>query len=48
MWLADLREPLMAGQTFPLVLEFEKAGKQRVEVMVIAPAAAPPTSAMGM
>ena len=48
VWLADLSEPLKAGQTFPLVLEFEKAGEQRVEVSVIAPAAAPPMSAMGM
>ena len=31
-----------AGQSFPLVLEFEKAGELRVEVAVIAPAAAAP------
>ena len=48
VWLADLNEPLKAGQTFPLVLEFEKAGEQRVEVSVIAPNAVPPMSAMGM
>jgi hypothetical protein len=48
VWLADLDEPLRAGRTFPLVLEFEKAGEHRVEVSIIAPAAAPPMSAMGM
>lgn len=42
VWLADLNQPLRAGQTFPLVLEFEKAGEQRVVVSVIAPAAPPP------
>ena len=44
VWLADLDEPLKAGQTFPLVLEFEKAGEQRVVVSVIAPAAPPPVT----
>lgn len=48
VWLADLKQPLRAGQTFPLMLEFEKAGEQRVEVSVIAPAATPPMSGMGM
>ena len=42
VWLADLRAPLEAGQSFPLVLEFEKAGELGVEVAVIAPAAAAP------
>ncbi len=42
VWLEDLREPLRAGQTFPLTLEFERAGQRRVTVSVIAPAAAPP------
>ena len=42
VWLADLRAPLEAGQSFPLVLEFEKAGELRVEVAGIAPAAAAP------
>jgi hypothetical protein len=41
VWLAGLKEPLKAGQTFPLVLEFEKAGEHRVEVSVVAPAATP-------
>jgi hypothetical protein len=44
VWLEDLRQPLQAGQTFPLVLDFAKAGQQRVEVSVVAPAAALPMS----
>jgi copper(I)-binding protein len=48
VWLADLKQPLKAGQIFPLVLEFEKGGKHRVDVSVIAPAAAPPMSGKGM
>ena len=47
VWLADLNQPLKSGQTFPLVLEFEKAGEQRVVVSVIAPAAPPPIQAPG-
>ena len=46
VWLEDLERPLRAGQTFPLVLEFEKAGERRVSVSVIEPAAAPPMSEM--
>lgn len=48
VWLDDLDQPLTAGQTFPLVLTFEKAGERRVVVSVIAPAAVPPMSGMGM
>ena len=48
VWLADLNEPLTAGQTFPLVLEFEKAGERRVIVSILEPAAAPPMSGMKM
>ena len=44
VWLADLNQPLKAGQSFPLILEFEKAGRREVAVSVIAPAAAPPAS----
>lgn len=47
VWLADLKRPLRTGETFPLVLTFEKAGEQRVEVSVIAPAAKPPMSGAG-
>lgn len=43
VWLAELNEPLMAGQTFPLTLQFEKAGERRVTVSIIRPAEAPPT-----
>jgi hypothetical protein len=48
VWLADLKQPLEAGQTFPLLLEFEKAGKRQVTVRVIKPAEAPPMSGMRM
>jgi copper(I)-binding protein len=48
VWLADLGQPLTAGESFPLQLEFEKAGEREVTVSVIAPAAAPPMSGMGM
>jgi copper(I)-binding protein len=48
IWLAELNQPLRAGQTFPLFLEFEKAGKRQVTVSVVEPAAAPPMSEMQM
>ena len=48
IWLADLNEPLKAGQTFPLVLEFENAGERRVIVSVVEPAAAAPMPGMKM
>ena len=44
VWLAKLKQPLKAGQSFPLVLKFEKAGEVRVTVTVIEPAAMPPMS----
>jgi copper(I)-binding protein len=44
VWLADLKQPLKAGQTFPLVLEFQKAGRREVTVSVIGPAAASPVA----
>lgn len=33
--LIGLQAPLQAGQTFPLTLEFEKAGKMGIEVKVV-------------
>jgi copper(I)-binding protein len=42
VWLAGLKQPLRAGQTFPLLLKFEKGHERRVVVSVIAPAASPP------
>ena len=42
VWLEDLHEPLRDGQSFPLFLEFEKAGRREITVSVIAPAAAAP------
>ena len=46
VWLADLNQPLKAGQTFPLDLRFENAGTRQVQVSVIKSAAAPPSSDM--
>lgn len=48
IWLADLKQPLKAGESFPLTLEFEKAGEREVTVSVIAPADAAPMSGMQM
>ena len=48
VWLADLDQPLRAGQSFPLLLRFEKAGERRVPGAVIAPAAPPPAPSMRM
>lgn len=42
VWLDELKEPLKAGQSFPLTLKFEKAGERQVTVSVIAPAVPPP------
>jgi copper(I)-binding protein len=48
VWLADLNQPLKAGQTFPISLEFENSGRREVTVSVIEPAATPPMSGMRM
>jgi hypothetical protein len=48
IWLAELNQPLKAGQTFPLFLEFEKAGRRQVTISIVEPAAAPPMSGMEM
>ena len=44
VWLAQLKQPLKAGETFPLDLKFEKAGQRQIAVTVIKPADAPPKS----
>lgn len=43
VWLANLKQPLKAGQTFPLTLNFEKGGAREVSVSVIGAADAPPS-----
>ncbi len=48
VWLAGLKAPLKAGQTFPLTLTFEKAGRRQVAVSVIKASAAPPMAGMKM
>ena len=40
--LMDLPQPLVAGERFPLTLQFEQAGKIEVSVEVRAPGTAPP------
>ena len=37
VWMAGVGQPLIAGQTFPLTLSFEKAGKVNVDVAVLGP-----------
>jgi copper(I)-binding protein len=41
--LMGLAEPLVAGQQFPLTLQFKEAGAITVTVVVRAPGDAPPT-----
>ncbi|HYQ92489.1 MAG TPA: copper chaperone PCu(A)C, partial [Candidatus Competibacteraceae bacterium] len=45
--LIDLKQPLVAGQHFPLTLNFEKAGKIPVEVTVTKTAPEPTHPASG-
>ena len=40
--LMDLPRPLVAGERFPLTLQFQQAGKIDVSVEVRAPDTAPP------
>ncbi len=42
--LMDLPRPLVAGERFPLTLQFEQAGNIGVSVEVRAPGAAPPAA----
>ncbi len=42
--LMDLPRPLVAGERFPLTLQFEQAGRIDVSVEVRAPGAAPPAA----
>lgn len=42
VWLEGLVRPLRAGETFPLSLQFENAGRHDVNVTVIPPAAPMP------
>ena len=42
--LMDLPRPIVAGERFPLTLQFEHAGRVDVDVEVRAPGAAPPAA----
>ncbi len=48
VWLAGLKRPLKAGETIPLTLVFEKAGKRDVAVTIVKPGAMPPMAGMKM
>jgi copper(I)-binding protein len=48
VWLAGLKQPLKAGQTFPLTLTFEKAGQREVTVSIIKPGETFPMPGMRM
>lgn len=48
VWLAGVKQPLVAGQTIPLTLTFEKAGELGVTVSILSPSAPAPSSHMEM
>lgn len=48
VWLTGLKHPLVAGQTFPLTLTFEKAGQRTITVPIIKPGAPAPMAGMRM
>jgi len=47
VWLAGLRQPLKAGESFVVTLKFEKAGEREITVAILAPGAEPPASRTG-
>jgi copper(I)-binding protein len=48
VWLTGLKHPLVAGQTFPLTLTFEKSGQRKITVPIIKPGAPAPMTGMRM
>jgi periplasmic copper chaperone A len=48
IWLAGLKQPLKAGESFPLTLTFEKAGQRQVTVSILPLAARGPHDQMQM
>lgn len=48
IWLAGLKQPLKAGESFLLALTFEKAGQREVTVSILPLAARGPTNQMQM
>jgi copper(I)-binding protein len=48
VWLTRLKHPLVAGQTIPLTLTFEKAGQRTIMVPIIKPGAPAPMAGMRM
>lgn len=47
VWLAGLKQPLKAGESFPLSLTFEKAGQREVSVAIGKPSARGPEKPSG-
>ena len=48
VWLAGLKQPLKAGESFPLTLSFEKAGRRDVTVSIVKPGGRAPEGGAGM
>jgi copper(I)-binding protein len=48
IWLAGLKQPLKAGESFPLTLNFEKAGQRQVTISILPLAARSPHDQMQM
>jgi periplasmic copper chaperone A len=48
IWLADLKQPLKVGESFPLTLTFEKAGQRQVTVSILPMAARGPQDQLQM
>jgi hypothetical protein len=48
IWLAGLKQPLKAGESFPLTLTFQKAGQREVTVSILPLAARSPHDQMQM
>jgi periplasmic copper chaperone A len=47
VWFAGLKQPLRAGDSFPLTLSFEKAGSREVTVAIGKPGARGPEKPSG-
>lgn len=48
VWLSGLKQPLKAGESFPLTLSFEKAGRKDVTASVVKPGGRGPEGDMNM
>ena len=48
IWLSGLKQPLKAGESFPVTLTFEKAGQREITVSILPLSALGPTNQMQM